>query len=80
VAVTVALVSVVGALAAQISAVPAWVLARRRRRQVSPPPVTFEKVCDPPAAGPSELTKASRSSPGAVVEKVGEAMLPEAAA
>ena len=67
-----ALVSTAAALAAQISAVPAWALARRRRRQVSPPPVTFENVCAPPADGPSEVMKASRSSPGAVVEKAGE--------
>ncbi len=75
VAVTVALVSSDGALAAQISAVPAWALARRRRRQVSPPPVTLEKVCEPPADGPSELTKASSSSPGAAVEKAGETIV-----
>ena len=71
-AVTAALVRTVGAFAAQISAVPAWLFARRRRRQVTPPPVTLEKDWVPPVEGPSEVMNASSSSPGAVVEKVGD--------
>jgi hypothetical protein len=73
------LLSTAGALAAQISAVPAWALERRRRRQVRPPPLTFEIVCEPPEEGPSELMKASTSSPGEVDEKAGEAIVVEAA-
>src|SRR5262249_520909 len=74
---TLALVSTVGALAAQISAVPAWALARRRSRQVRPPPVTFENDWLPPPDPPPGGMKASRSSPEALVGKGGEGVDPE---
>ena len=66
---TLALVSTAGAFAAQASAVPACVLARRSRRQVRPPPVTFENDWLEPADGPSEVMKAIASSPAAEVER-----------
>src|SRR5262249_55605056 len=59
----------------QISAVPACALARRTRCQVSPPPVTPEKDIEPPPLGPSEVTKASSSSPGAEVVSAGETIV-----
>ncbi len=71
VAVTVTLVRVEAAFACQISAVPAWVLARRRRRQVSPPPVTPEKLWLT-VVGPSEVMNASSTSFGFVVDSAGE--------
>ena len=64
--------STAGALAAQISAVPACALARRTRCQVRPPPVTPENEIEPAPLGPSELTKASSSSLGAEVVRAGE--------
>src|SRR5215471_3483397 len=58
-------VSTAGAVARQISASPAWELARATRVQVRPAPLT---VTDwPPLAGPSDSTKASSSSPAAPV-------------
>ena len=77
-AVTFTLLRTVVAFAAQTSAVPAWVLARARRRQVKLPPLTFEKLCEPPAEDPSEETKASTSSPADDVVSAGELMLVEA--
>jgi hypothetical protein len=74
------LVSTAGALADQISAVPACALARRTRCQVRPPPVTPENDIDPAPLGPSELMKASSSSPGAEVVSAGEMIVFAAAA
>ena len=56
--------SLAEATACQISAVPAWALARRRSVQVSPPPVTALNDWPPAAFGPSEPMNASSSSPG----------------
>src|SRR3954454_7165164 len=68
----VAAVSGVGATAVQISLVPNWPLARRRRVHVTPPPVTVENVCAPGDSGPSEVMNATSSSFAAVVLKAGE--------
>jgi hypothetical protein len=65
------LVSFVGAGAVQISAVPDTPLARERNCQVVPVAVTEVMVCRPAPLGPSELMKATRSSFGPEVEKVG---------
>jgi hypothetical protein len=70
VAVTVTLLSVAGAKARQISAVPLWVFVRRTRTHGTPAPVT-ELTVAAPLAGPV-ATKASRSSFDIEVESGGE--------
>ncbi len=65
----------VGATACQISAVPAWALARRRSVQVRPAPVTLLIDCEEAALGPSEPMKASSSSPGFAVVSAGETIV-----
>jgi hypothetical protein len=75
VAVTLAAVSGLGATACQISLVPYCAFARRRSCHVTPPPVTVANVCAPDAVGPSELTKARRSSLLAVVVNAGDTMV-----
>jgi hypothetical protein len=73
VAVTVTLVRVVGAVAAQISASPSWVFARFTRLQLRPAP---ETVAVWPAALASAPTMARSCSPGAEVEKALVVALP----
>ena len=75
VAVTVTFLRAVVATACQISTSPAWELDRWRSVQVKPAPVTPEKACEPPRAGPSLPRNATTSSLGRVVEKDGDVML-----
>jgi hypothetical protein len=72
VAVTVTFDSFAVATACQISAVLGCALLRSRSVHVSPPPLTEEKDWPPAAFGPSESRKASRSSFGCEVEKLGD--------
>src|SRR5215467_13871850 len=69
------LLSVAGATACQISAVPGRLLARDRSVQVSPPPVTELMVCADPLPGPSAAMNASRSSFPCLVLKAGDAIV-----
>src|SRR3954469_6959165 len=73
-AATVTPVSVVGAKARQISAVPRCALVRPTRAQVRPPPVTLVTVVAA-ACALSAATSASSSSFGAAVEKAGDVTL-----
>src|SRR5437868_6556357 len=63
--VTVVFVRTVGAVAFQISAVPSCPFDRFTSVQVNPAPETV--AVWPPLVGPSDPTKASNTSPGAVV-------------
>ena len=73
VAVTVALVTIAGAKARQISDVPSWVLVRFTIVQVRLPPVMLETVIPAPVA--SLETNASSNSLALVVVNAGETRL-----
>ena len=74
VAVTVTPLSVRGATASQIPAVPGCALVGPRSVQVKPPPATDEKLCPPATFGPSDATKATRWSLALVVVSGAEVM------
>ena len=78
-AVTVRLVSTVGATAVQISDVPGWALVRCASFQAKPPPVTDATVWPPLRLGPSEAMKATSKSFADVVESGPEVTLADAA-
>ena len=68
-AVTLALVRTVGALRSPDSGGTGLGVRAATQAPGDTTSVTLEKDCGPPVEGPSEVMNATRSSPGAVVER-----------